>query len=157
MSLIKVNTIQNANGTTALSIAANGQLSRVNTAIISDGTYSTSANNVIQGSAKAWCQFGGTTPTIYGSFNIGSITKNGTGDYTFNFTTAMPNANYAFVGSASVNLSSLGYTSFFPNSVIGSPYFQAPTTTTCRAALSSSESGAQASDVYYASMAIFSS
>jgi len=48
MSLIKVNTIQNANGTTALIIAANGQLSRVITAIISDGTNSTSATNVIQ-------------------------------------------------------------------------------------------------------------
>ena len=124
-----------------------------NTINTDTGLFST--NNAYQGIAKAWCQFGGTTPTLYGSFNISSITKNGTGDYTFNFTTAMPNANYAFVGSASINLSTAGYTSFFPNSIVGSPYYQAPTTTNCRATLSSSASGSQASDVYYASMAIF--
>jgi hypothetical protein len=122
---------------------------------LNDSSGVLATQNGMTGIAKAWCQFGGTTPTIYGSFNIGSITKNGTGDYTFNFTTAMPNANYAFVGSASINLSTAGYTSFFPNSLVGSPYFQAPTTTTCRATLSTSSSGAQASDVSYASMAIF--
>jgi len=122
---------------------------------LNDSSGVLATQNGMTGIAKAWCQFGGTTPTIYGSFNIGSITKNGTGDYTFNFTTAMPNANYAFVGSASINLSTAGYTSFFPNSLVGVPYFQAPTTTTCRATLSTSSSGAQASDVSYASMAIF--
>jgi hypothetical protein len=129
----------------------------IKTNILNTTTGVLATQNGITGIAKAWVQFGGTTPTIYGSFNIGSITKNGTGDYTFNFTTAMPNANYAFLGSASINLSTAGYTSFFPNSVVGSPYYQAPTTTNCRAALSSSASGAQASDVSYASMAIFSS
>ena len=108
MSVIKVNTIQNANGTTALTIAANGQLSRVNTAIISDGTYSTSANNVIQGSAKAWVNFNGTlsgTITPRASFNVNSVTKNSTGIYTINFTTAMPDANYAAVIGANINSS----------------------------------------------------
>lgn len=62
---------------------------------LSDGTNSTSATNCIQGSAKAWVNFNGTgTPAIRGSFNVSSITDNGTGDYTVNFTTAMPNANY---------------------------------------------------------------
>jgi len=86
MSVIKVNTIQNANGTTALTIAANGQLSRVNTAIISDGTYSTSANNVIQGSAKAWVNFNGVSgTTIRSAYNISSVTRVSTGIYTINF------------------------------------------------------------------------
>jgi len=46
--------------------------------------------------AKAWVNFNGapSTPTIRNSFNVGSITKNSTGDYTVNFTTAMPNATY---------------------------------------------------------------
>ena len=49
--------------------------------------------------AKAWINFNGTgTPTERGSGNISSITDNGTGLYTFNFTTAMPNANYTVVG-----------------------------------------------------------
>jgi len=38
--------------------------------------------------------------TIRASFNVSSITDNGTGDYTVNFTTALADANYAAVGSA---------------------------------------------------------
>jgi hypothetical protein len=50
--------------------------------------------NGMTGIAKAWVNFDGTgTPSIRGSFNVSSITDNGTGDYTVNFTTAMPNAN----------------------------------------------------------------
>jgi hypothetical protein len=55
---------------------------------------------VIQGSAKAWVNFNGTASTITGSYNVGSLTKNGTGDYRINFTTAMPNTNYSTVGAA---------------------------------------------------------
>ena len=45
---------------------------------------------------RAWVNFNGTgTPAIRGSGNVSSITDNGAGDYTVNFTTAMPDANYA--------------------------------------------------------------
>ena len=48
---------------------------------------------------RAWVNFNGTgTVAIRGSGNVSSITDNGTGDYTVNFTTAMPDANYAAVG-----------------------------------------------------------
>jgi hypothetical protein len=51
------------------------------------------------GIAKAWVNFNGTgTVAIRNSFNVSSITDNGTGDYTINFTTAMPNANYSVSG-----------------------------------------------------------
>jgi hypothetical protein len=44
---------------------------------------------------RAWVNFNGTsTVAIRGSGNVTSITDNGTGDYTVNFTTAMPDANY---------------------------------------------------------------
>jgi hypothetical protein len=36
---------------------------------------------------------------------VTSITDNGTGDYTANFTTAMPDANYAVAGSANTGSS----------------------------------------------------
>jgi hypothetical protein len=63
---------------------------------LSDGTNSTSATNCIQGSARAWVNFNGTgTVAIRSSYNVSSITDNGTGDYTVNFTNAMPNTNYA--------------------------------------------------------------
>ena len=45
---------------------------------------------------RAWVNFNGTgTPAIRASGNVSSITDNGAGDYTVNFTTAMPDANYA--------------------------------------------------------------
>jgi hypothetical protein len=70
---------------------------------ISNGTVSTSSANVIQGSAKAWVNFNGTgTVAIRSSFNVSSITDNGTGDYTVNFTTAMPNANYAVAATSTI-------------------------------------------------------
>lgn len=44
----------------------------------------------------AWANFNGTgTPAIRDSFNVSSITDNGTGDYTVNFASPMTNANYA--------------------------------------------------------------
>jgi hypothetical protein len=67
---------------------------------ISNGTVSTSSANVIQGSAKAWVNFNGTgTVAIRASYNVSSITDNGTGDYTINFTNALPDANYSVVTS----------------------------------------------------------
>ena len=45
---------------------------------------------------RAWVNFDGTgTVAIRASFNVSSITDNGTGNYTVNFTNAMPDANYA--------------------------------------------------------------
>jgi hypothetical protein len=44
--------------------------------------------------------FDGTTvaPTIRASGNVSSITRNGVGDYTINFSAAMPDTNYNSVG-----------------------------------------------------------
>lgn len=50
---------------------------------------------------RAWVSFNGTgAVTIRGSGNVSSITDNGIGDYTVNMTTALPDANYAVVGSS---------------------------------------------------------
>jgi len=47
---------------------------------------------------RAWVNFNGTgTVAIRASGNVSSITDNGTGDYTVNFATAMPDANYCAV------------------------------------------------------------
>jgi len=47
---------------------------------------------------RAWVNFNGTgTVAIRASGNVSSITDDGTGYYTVNFTTAMPDANYASV------------------------------------------------------------
>jgi len=64
--------------------------------------------------ARAWVNFNGTgTVAIRASGNVSSITDNGTGDYTVNFTTAMPDASYSFQGS------NVGSSSAYP-AIVGS-------------------------------------
>lgn len=49
---------------------------------------------------RAWVNFNGSgTVAIRASGNVSSITDNGTGDYTVNFTTAMPDSNYAILAT----------------------------------------------------------
>lgn len=51
---------------------------------------------------RAWVNFNGTgTPAIRASGNVTSITDNGTGDYTVNFTTALTDANYCVISTGS--------------------------------------------------------
>lgn len=53
---------------------------------------------------RAWVNFNGTgTVAIRASGNVSSITDNGVGDYTVNFTTAMPDVNYSVCGSSADN------------------------------------------------------
>jgi len=75
---------------------------------------------------KAWVSFNGSANTIYSSYNISSITKNGTGQYVANITNALANTNYAVVASCSV----VGSYPLFCNIHSTSPWsVQAPTTT----------------------------
>jgi hypothetical protein len=62
---------------------------------------------------RAWVNFNGTgTVAIRASGNVSSITDNGTGDYTVNFATAMPDANYA-VAVSGMETGSEGGTDWF--------------------------------------------
>lgn len=72
----------------------------------------------VANSLRAWINFNGTgTPSIRASNNISSITDNGTGDYTLNFTTAMTDANYSFVGTAAGQSGSRSYHIVSPDTV----------------------------------------
>ena len=60
--------------------------------------------------AKAWVNFNGTsTVAIRGSYNVSSITDNGTGIYTVNFSSNMPDTNYAVSGSVGSSSASAGW------------------------------------------------
>lgn len=52
---------------------------------------------------RAWVSFNGVTGAIMGAGNVSSITKNGTGDYTVNFTTAMPDTAYSIVATGQID------------------------------------------------------
>lgn len=75
-------------------------MSTLKTANIQDtsGNNNSTPEEINQGRAKAWANFDGTgTVSIRTSFNMASITDNGTGDYTLTFTNAMTDANYCVV------------------------------------------------------------
>jgi hypothetical protein len=62
-------------------------------------TFKNSSGTEIGQLAKSWVNFDGTgTVSIKDSFNVSSITDNGSGDYTITFTNATANANYAIIG-----------------------------------------------------------
>ena len=75
------------------------------------------------GLCKAWVNFNGTgTVAIRDSYNVSSITDNTTGDYTVNFTTAMPDANYSVVvstdpatGAGGIPVCGLSYNGYGPS------------------------------------------
>jgi hypothetical protein len=96
----------NASGTGTFTLASpNSNSDRTLNLPDSAGTLATAESTLVQfnasGSApvfaaRAWVNFNGTgTVAIRASGNVSSITDNGAGDYTVNFTTAMPDANYA--------------------------------------------------------------
>ena len=65
--------------------------------------------------ARAWVNFNGTgTVAIRASGNVSSITDNGVGDYTVNFTTAMADRNYSVTQCAgNVSTNACYLTNFF--------------------------------------------
>ena len=74
--------------------------------ILVTGEGNSTTTNLQQGLAKAWANVTNATPTITDSFNIASITDNGTGAHTLNFTNAMGNANYAYPADVKYNATS---------------------------------------------------
>ena len=73
---------------------------KVNTLQDASGNNSTTTAHLSEGRAKAWFNLNGTgTPAFRDSFNCASLTDNGTGDYTVNFTTNFADTNYATIGS----------------------------------------------------------
>ena len=66
-----------------------------------NGANNSTPEQVAQGRAKAWVDFNGQgTLAIRDSFNVSSITDNGTGNYDVTFSISFPNADYCFLGSA---------------------------------------------------------
>ena len=65
------------------------------------GEGNSTTTNLQQGLAKNWCSFDGAASTLSfeDSFNSASLTDNGTGNYSVNFTNAMSNAFFSCHGS----------------------------------------------------------
>ena len=84
-------------------------ISRIETASLASGlvaptatALTTASGSAPSYSARAWVNFNGTgTVAIRASGNVSSITDNGTGDYTVNFATAMPDDDYSAIAVGS--------------------------------------------------------
>lgn len=121
-----------------VSISGSGTIAGISAGGLPDGCITTDdiaaaavttaklGSNEASGLCKAWVNFNGTgTVAIRASYNVSSITDNGVGDYTVNFTTALPDANYAAAGTANNGSSAIV-------GVFTAPYLTAPTASAIR-------------------------
>jgi hypothetical protein len=75
------------------------------------------SRSLVRGTAAAWVNFNGTgTIAARDSENVSSLTDNGAGDYTVNFSNAFGAADYSAV-IASTNIPAATTTSFFSSAV----------------------------------------
>lgn len=99
----------------------------------------------ISGLAKAWVNFNGTgTVAIRASYNVSSITDNGTGYYTVNLTTAMPDENFSVVAMCGISTPNTARTNIMTGRA-----------TSTSAAYISCYDTAAAQDAFVANVAIF--
>ena len=101
------------------------------------------------GLCKAWVNFNGTgTVAIRASYNVSSITDNGTGDYTVNFTTALADANYCAVGQSGYTSNGFGAGSVAFNRIGNTGNESAPATGSIRVNAIASNGDASADQIY---------
>ena len=94
MSTLLADTIRKTGGSLGVDIRVK------NTSVYESDGGTSVTQNLVQGLTKVWCnadQNGNRSD----SFNVGSVTDHGTGDVTFNYSNAMSNAVYSFVGACS--------------------------------------------------------
>jgi uncharacterized protein (AIM24 family) len=134
-------------GTTAMTIDASQNVTLA-TGIAGDFKMNSGYGSVATAyGCRAWVNFNGTgTVAIRASGNVSSITDNGTGDYTVNFTTAMSDANYSVGSCVAIDFSNTG-------SRVVNLAGAAPTTTTCR--ISTHLPGTGNQDCLYVAIQVF--
>lgn len=93
-------TVQNSAGTSSTNISFDGNKlvspALDNSIVAGTKTALNASGDAPIYACRAWVNFNGTgTVAIRASGNVSSITDNGVGDYTVNFTTAMPDINYS--------------------------------------------------------------
>lgn len=151
-------TINGTTGITTPDLESEGPISGTTGTFSGDLTLGSSTLATPTGSApsylcRAWVNFNGTgTVAIRASGNVTSITDNGTGDYTVNFTTAMPDANYS-ASHPSTLLESVGITLTVANYARTSNTQVVPTTSAYR--FSTTNTSATAQDLAYCYVTFF--
>ena len=104
-------------------------MSTINAQNFGDGTDTVPASAVIQGTAKSWVNFNGQgTIATRDSYNVSSITDNGTGDYSLNFGDSFSNTTYLMAPGGQLDTAGgAGYSSIGFERIVSSK-----TTSGCR-------------------------
>ena len=103
-TLITTNLKHPSSSSNNLVLDANGKVNALKVAtdleVDNDLKFDSGYGSTVTGyGVRAWCTFNGTsTVAIDKHGNVSSITDHGTGQYTVNFSTAMPDAHYAIIG-----------------------------------------------------------
>jgi hypothetical protein len=129
------------------------------------GKFSTTSGDAPTYACRAWVNFNGTrnaTDTgastnganvlIRASGNVTSVLKNGTGDYTITFTTAMPDANYCAVFGCGFTQGTFGNQSMTVGSIREGT---APLAGSIRFTVNSANGSTNVADVAHGTIAIF--
>ena len=135
MSEIFVDTIRKTGGSLGTDIRVK------NTSVYESDGGTSVTQNLVQGLAKCWVFFEGDASSISpsDSLNVGSLTDNGTGNYTVTFSNNMANANY-MINTTGEQLS--GYDSIVANKDYGTAY------TTSESKIAVTQGSSRADPVY---------
>lgn len=103
---------------------------------------------------RAWVSFNGTgTVAIRGSGNVTSITDNGVGDYTVNFTNALSDANYATICNANCDRNGASFNGWFGVNATNAGVYSSKTTSAVKVATITS--GSAAIDFFDCGVSVF--
>lgn len=122
-----VSSVVNAN-TIVLSTAAANNSTNTRLSFVEPNKLVTS-DEVAPGLCKAWVNFNGTgTVAIRAAFNVSSITDNGTGIYTVNFTQALPDTNFTMLATSGALSPASGFSIAMGNATLTTSSVQIYTT-----------------------------
>ena len=117
------------NNVTASQITGIGTISSIGTGYNDAVKFINSSGTENGQLCKAWVNFNGTgTVAIRSSFNVSSISDNGTGNYTVNFANSFPDSNYAYSHAYSNEVSvqhTIGFLNGYDNSTLNVEHFNA--------------------------------
>lgn len=109
----------NTNGAERMRIDSSGNVQVGGTTVANTVGYVNSRTN-----ARAWVRWVGSTGAVTASYNVSSVTRNATGNYTVSYTTALADANNAPIGMTAGAATYNSYGVYMQQNA-------APATTTC--------------------------
>lgn len=109
--IIPGTTVLSGGGTTSLTLSANAAVTLTSKPVsFFSSTKVLTPGNAAGQLCRAWVSFDSSgAATIRASYNVSSVTYNSVGNYTINFTTAMPDTNYVVTSRAAHNGTSSSY------------------------------------------------